>query len=82
MEMTTRVAAGFEVHVQRAAARQTARGGEGLLFGVRLPGLPVVALARQIAGGVEDDRAHHRIRARPIVGPQGQFEGAGRPMQV
>jgi hypothetical protein len=77
-----RVAARLEVHVHRSAARQVACRGEGLLLGMWLAGLPMVALAREIAGGVKDDRADHRIRARPVVGPQGQFEGAGRPMQV
>ena len=76
------VRARLEVDVERAASRSVGCGREGFIFRVRLARLAMVSLANELAGSVEDQGAHHRVRARPVIGPARQLDGTRCPVQV
>jgi hypothetical protein len=74
--------AGLEVHIESRTASTLAGGSQGFLFGVRVAGLLVVSLARQPAFGVDQDRANHRVGARPVVSLAREVDGVRGPVQV
>jgi hypothetical protein len=76
------VRAGLEVDVHRAVPRSFTGSGERHLFGVWLPSLQVISLARHVAISVKDDCSHHRIGARSVVGLACELDGARRPVKV
>jgi hypothetical protein len=76
------VRAGLEVDVQRSVARAVTGSCERFLFRVWLPRFAVESFARNMTLSVQDDCAHHRIRASPVVGLARQLNGARRPVKV
>ena len=70
------VVARLERHDGGPAAGPLAGGGQRPHLGVRPAGVRVEALADDLAGGVEDDAAHHRVRAGRAQAVGGERDGA------
>jgi len=77
-----RVGAWFKVDVQGSVSSLVTGRGERFFLGVWLPWTSMEALSDQAAIGVENDSAHHRVRAGPEVTLTREFDGACGPMQV
>jgi len=65
----------LERGVQRRAARGVTRPRERVHLGVRLARSVVIALADDLAAA-DDDRAHHRVGARPARGARREAQRA------
>ena len=72
----------LEVDVQRPTSGALAGCGESFLFGVQLACRVVVSLSSDTSFDVQHNRAHHRVRARPVVRLARKLDGVRGPVQV
>jgi hypothetical protein len=74
--------AGFEIDVKSAISRPVTGCRKSHFLCVWLPSFLVIALARQVALRIENDRANHWIGAGPVVSLACELDGARGPVQV